>query len=104
MVDLQTSRRREASRMTSPKPYRRLATSANLQNNSAGYITLTLQDFDGGEFGLVPHVTDDAIILPDATRPAYGIAITAADPEVLERFGKACLTVARRAKGDTEES
>jgi hypothetical protein len=84
------------------KQIRRLAASANLQNNSAGYITLTLKDFDGGPFDLQPFITEDAVILPDDTRPAYGIAITADSPDVLERFGKALLTVARHQKSQTE--
>lgn len=85
------------------KPIKRLAASADLQNNSAGYLTLTVRDFDGGDFQLTPMITEDAVILPDAVRPAYSLAITSPDPDVLERLGKALLTVARNARGGSSE-
>lgn len=85
------------------KQIKRLGASADLQNNDAGYITLTLRDFDGGPFGLHPYITDDAVILPDARRPSYGVAITGS-PEVLDRFGKALLTVARNARNGGDDT
>lgn len=80
------------------KDLKRLAASAELLNHPAGYLVLQLQDSDGGEFNLVPRISDDSVYLPSPDAPAYRLAVTGANPDVLERFGKAILTLARNQK------
>jgi hypothetical protein len=85
------------------KEIKRLAAGAVLSNDASGFINVNVVDFDGGEFGLHPRIDDTGVVLVDPNRPGgYGIRI-AGDPAVLDRLGKALLTVSRNAKGQSDE-
>lgn len=83
----------------SVKKLSRLAAAAEFLNHPDGYLVLRLEDTDGGRFNLTPMADDDSIYLPAPTGTGYRVAVSAASPEVLKRFGTACLNLARAQSG-----
>ncbi len=80
------------------KDLKRLAASAEMLNHPDQYLVLQLQDHDGGEFGLFPRIDDNAVYFPAPSAPGYRLAISGTNPDVLERTGKALLTLARNQR------
>lgn len=84
------------------KDYKRLATAAFLHNdNQHQYVVLEFVDHDGGYFELHPKITDNAIILADVNRAAYGLQIQG-NPAALKRVANALNTLARNMEGDSD--
>jgi len=79
-----------------------LAASAEFTSSDDGVPTVTVSDFDGGDYSLHPFIDEDSVILP-GTGAGYAVRIQG-DPEVLGRLGKALLSVSRNSKGDDDES
>lgn len=86
------------------KDYKRLAAAAHLHNdNQNGFVVLEFVDHDGGYFELLPKITDNAIILADVNRAAYGVQLQG-DPAVLKRVANALNTLARSMEGDSSDT
>ena len=85
------------------KEIKRLGAAAFLHNDPANqYVILTLQDWDGGHFDLHPRMTENALILPDAQRPAYSLQLDG-DPAVLKRFANSILSLVRSMEDDSSD-
>lgn len=82
------------------KDYKRLQAGVSLRNSPEGLIIAQVEDFDGGEFELLPRLGPEALYLVDVNRPtAYGFALTGT-PDALDRFGKAAQALARQMRGN----
>lgn len=82
----------------------RLGASAELLNHPDGYVVLRLQDHDGGVFGLQARADDNNVYLPSPGAPAYRLAVTGENPDVLRRFGTALINLARAQSKDGDDS
>lgn len=83
------------------KDIKRLQAAAQLGNNMEnGIVRLTLTDHDGGQFGLIPKIDSNSLVLADPIAPRYALEITATDADTMDRFAKACATLARNMRGD----
>lgn len=82
------------------KDIKRLAAAADIGNHPDGYLVLRVVEHDGGQFDLHAKQSPGALYLPSTEAPAYRLAITADNPETLERLGKALLAIARQDKKD----
>lgn len=80
------------------KDLKRLNASADFKNHPHGYLVLDVRDGSGGDFDLHPKIDDTMIYLPSTEAPGYRVAIAGENPEVLERLGRAILTLARNQK------
>lgn len=77
---------------------KRLAATALMSNHPRGYVVLTFADYEVNDFGLYPLVNDEALFLPDPEAPGYRVAITATNPDVLDRVGRALQALARKQR------
>lgn len=86
---------------------KRLRVGAYISNSAAGFPSIELVEYDGGDFSLAVKKLDDGLILVDPNRPAgYGLQIVSSDPAVLKQFANALLAVARKQESgdDTDDT